>query len=93
MSEEQTEYNKSIYEKAVIKWGVDAQIDMLIEEMAELIVSLKHMKRGRIHNVPDEFADVEIVMEQLRPYFNKENVIDTQKALKIKRLEERVGMI
>lgn len=76
MSETQTEYT-NIYEKALQTYGVDAQIDMLIEEMSELIVELQHRKRGRPHKVPEEFADVEILMKQLRPLFDSDDNMNT----------------
>lgn len=52
-------------------WGVDSQIDLAIEECAELIVALKHFKRERV--TPDdvfiEIADVVFMMEELTLIF------------------------
>jgi len=81
----------AVYQKAVIKWGVDAQIFKLLEEMSELSVELYHMKDNRQNNVAEEFADVEIVMEQLRDYFNQDGEIDQWKELKLKRLDKIVN--
>lgn len=81
----------TVYEKAVNKWGIDDQVYMLIEEMSELTKALLHKRRGREDNVPEEFADVEILMAQLRPVFNQEGLVDKWKELKLERLEERVG--
>lgn len=64
----------TIYEEALELWGVDAQIKITIEEMAELIVKLA--KYGRNVNgvskteVAEEIADVEIMMKQMRLIFN-----------------------
>ena len=90
MTEEVVEY-ETIYQQAVIKWGVDSQIEMLIEEMGELIVALQHAKRKRVNNVAEEIADVEICLRQIKPIFNKEKEVDKWHDLKIKRLSERVG--
>ena len=90
MTEEQKEYEKNptIYERALIKSGVDRQIDKLIEEMSEFAVALMHYKYGRENNVPQEFADVTTVMKQLRPIFNKYGDVDTWDDLTKKNLEK-----
>lgn len=75
-----------IYQKTLQKFGIDKQIDKLIEEMAELTVALMHYKEGRGNNVNEEFADVEIVMRQLRPVFNDNSEVDQFKKLKVERL-------
>ena len=95
--EEQEEYGETkedyptIYEKAIIKWGVDSQVWMLIEEMSELTTALLHKNRGRVDNVAEEFADVEILMKQLRPVFNINKEVDQWCLLKMNRLEERIN--
>ena len=52
-------------------WGVDSQIDLAIEECAELIVALKHFKRERVEcdDVFTEIADVVFMMEELALIF------------------------
>lgn len=91
MSEQITPYKTTVYEKAVIKFGVDTQIEKLIEEMGELQSALIRMKHNREHNVPEEFADVEIVMRQLRPVFNEGGEVDFWHGKKEERLIKRVG--
>lgn len=57
----------SILEGAVAAWGISAQVEMCVEECAELIVALKHADRGRnseVH-VIEELADVVIMCAQL----------------------------
>lgn len=56
-----------ICKKAVETFGADQQINMAIEEMAELIVALNHWRRGRCGNaeVIEEIADSTIMMVQL----------------------------
>ena len=86
MTEEQT-----VYQRAVIKWGIDSQIDMMIEECSELITALQHYKRGRENNVAEELADVEIVFNQIRPFFNAENEVNNWFFTKFERLKIRVN--
>jgi hypothetical protein len=75
-----------LYREAIKLWGVDTQIDMMIEECAELIHSLLKFRRGFQVNVLTELADVEIMSEQMRFIFNPIG-IDQEKAEKLKRLE------
>lgn len=53
--------------KAVDTFGTESQINMAIEEMAELIVALNYWKRDRTTSakVIEEIADVTIMMVQL----------------------------
>lgn len=55
-------------EKAVEKWGVDAQLVILIEECSELTKEATKMLRGhgRRENMIEELADVTVMCEQLR---------------------------
>ena len=57
-----------IYLKAITHWGEQGQIDMAIEECAELIVALQHMRRDRVNTdaVASEIADVLIMCGQMR---------------------------
>lgn len=72
-------------------WGADAQIQMTIEECAELIVVLA--KYGRIHNgstleqIAEEIADVQIMINQLKIIFP--GVGKAMKA-KLERLDKRL---
>lgn len=82
----------TVYKKAVIKFGVENQIKKLQQELTELLLALSYREEGRHdHNTTEEFADVEIVMEQLRPFFNKRESVDYWKGLKIDRLIKLVG--
>ena len=78
-----------IYKSAITKYGEYAQIDMVIEEMAELTQALSKYKRGKLHNVEEEIADVEIMLEQMRLIFDSKKV-DEIKRSKIVRLDKRV---
>ena len=54
-----------LYEQAVELWGEDFQIDLLIEECAELIEALSIHGIGSAQ-VVDEVADVQIMVSQAR---------------------------
>lgn len=81
---------KELYKKAVEKWGQDAQIDMIIEEAAELILSIEHWKRGRksSNNIFEEAADLYNMLMQLREMQPK--LFDDWVNRKMARLEERL---
>lgn len=58
-----------LYRRAISKWGKDAQIGMLYEEMGELAAALnKWWRRGRVpaKAVWSEIVDVQIMLEQIR---------------------------
>jgi len=84
---------KQLYKKAIEKWGKEAQILMLFEEMAELQKAVCKLNRtvngGDLNIVIDEIADVEIMIEQLRELLHiQESLIDFVKKQKLERLEE-----
>jgi len=84
--------NKEIYKKAITKYGLIAQIDMVFEEMSELQKELCKFKRGKsnISNIAEEMADVKIMLEQMELAFNIKDKVEFEKDLKIKRLEKRI---
>lgn len=83
--------NGSLYQEAVKLWGFDSQVQMMIEEMAELTTALCHVLRakGSIENVVEEIADVEIMLEQMKVIFPS---IERIKKEKLKRLENLLKM-
>lgn len=56
-----------LYEETLHKWGEEAQYDQAVEECAELIAVLKHLRRGRADAtaVAEELADVYLMIGQL----------------------------
>ncbi|MHC1788554.1 hypothetical protein [Solidesulfovibrio sp.] len=80
---------ESVYRRALDAFGADAQIDMAIEEGAELTVELMHRKRGRQHNAPEEIADVLITAGQMRLLFGAE-AVDAILVGKLADLEQRI---
>ena len=81
----------AIYQKAVLMWGRAAQIDMIIEECAELIKVLLDERRNRANSadVIEEVADVIIMTRQARVLYDSEQ-IDAAIERKLARLRERV---
>jgi len=82
--------------KALEAWGSDAQKDMAIEEMAELIFALQKLKRKRgksmherIQDVQEEIADVLMMMQQMRMLFGADKV-DVFIEMKTGRLKRRL---
>lgn len=80
-----------IYKKALNIWGKEAQINVAIEEFAELIVELSKYKR-RINgtsfiDISKEMADAEIMLEQLKIVFSNQEIVKQEKIKKLERLE------
>ena len=62
---------KTIYKDALDTWGENAQLDVAIEEMSELIKEIIKFKRGIGDNahMSEEIADVTIMLEQIIQMF------------------------
>ena len=79
-----------IYDKLIKKYGIDNQLGILQEELAELIVAVSHYKRNRKSNIPEEIADVEIMLEQIIQHYDMRNDIDEWKTKKLERMDRRL---
>lgn len=55
-----------ILSEAIKVFGEKPQEEVAIEECSELIQAICHKHRGREHNIAEEIADVEIMLEQLK---------------------------
>jgi len=79
--------HKNEFQQMLDKWGVDAQIDMCIEEMAELTKALCKYKRGKkfsqyhegksdeyFNAVREEIADVLNCVNQMAMIFGEEEI-------------------
>ena len=72
-----TEERRALLDRAITAYGAPAQIDMAVEEMAELTKALCKVKRATpgatttaaIANVIEEIAGVQIMLDQLRLIF------------------------
>ena len=87
---------KKLLKKAILWWGIDFQLLMLIEECAELIQAVSHYKRkreGSFLKLLEEIVDVEILIAQVKLAFvtgTDKNEYLAIKRRKIKRLKERL---
>ncbi len=81
-----------LYDAALLKYGLQAQEDVLLEEMSELSKVILKGRRSRIirEDLVDEIADVEIMLEQIKQYHNLSNRVVERKRYKKRRLEERL---
>lgn len=84
---------QELCEQAVMAWGIDAQIDMAIEECGELIVALNHYRRGRVNEeaVLSEVADVSILVEQMASLFGRPD-FKNARAAKVTKLAVRLEL-
>ena len=79
-------WGKNIYQDAIDKWGEFAQLDQMIEEMAELSLALCKYKRQFndsllpeqkekiMDNLFEELADVKMMFEEMEYMFGRENI-------------------
>lgn len=78
-----------LYHIALCTFGLISQLDVATEEMAELIKELSKFKRreNNIGKIAEEVADVEIMLEQIKQYFNlKEDYMNEVKNNKLNKL-------
>lgn len=83
-----------ICKRALDTWGKKSQMLMVVEEMSELMKEiLKNINRDgdNLAEIIEETADVEIMLEQLKACYNIEDKVETYKAKKILRLEQRLN--
>ena len=75
---------------ALEKWGLDSQLDQTIEECAELIIAIRHFRRGRVqwHVVAEELADVSLCVSELAL---QDKCFDWWRARKLARLERLIA--
>lgn len=84
-----------ILQSAIDKWGIDAQLEMIIEECLELALSLQKLKRLRGDMtvkeaaVIDEIADVKIMIRQAEKIFPIA-AINSRVNFKMNRLKSRI---
>lgn len=79
----------SLARQAVRHFGLDAQLQILQEELAEAIVAISHLRRGRCgsrEDVVDAIGDVLVMIDQLRTEPFMADELDACVALKCERL-------
>lgn len=79
-----------ILKKAIATYGVNKQERQAVEECCELCVAINHKQRGRKHNIAEEIADVEIMLEQLIIIHDCRSDVDKIKKEKIERLQRKL---
>lgn len=83
---------REILQEAVDRYGTDAQLMMVLEEMSELQKEICKFFRGKRDRdaLADEVADVEIMLAQLKIIFDLHQDVTAHKEQKIKRLYDRL---
>jgi len=69
------ESDSDVFYAALYKWGANAQLSMVIEESAELILAIQHYIRGRgsLSRLCEELADAQIMLEQLKVFVQEQS--------------------
>lgn len=91
-----TEERRALLDRAITAYGVPAQMDMAVEEMAELTKAICKVKRvscaaeakAALENAVEEMADVQIMLDQLRIIFGR-STAETEE-YKLERLKKRL---
>lgn len=83
---------RQIYEKVLVKWGVENQLWMVTEECGELLNAIGKMNRERVtrEDVITELADVTIMCEQIAQYMGYDDYTKEMER-KLERLKERLA--
>lgn len=81
----------TLCKEAIRRYGPAPQVNMAVEECAELIVALRHFDRNRreVASVASEIADVVIMCEQMALLVGDEAVA-SEIVRKLDRLEQRM---
>lgn len=101
MKDDPTLQPNPIYVQALDKWGSVAQLDMMVEESAELIQAIQKLRRKESRETWDHFAeevaDVLIMAEQMQLIIDKVNEkqgwdidIESWRQQKLKRLRGKL---
>ena len=93
-----TDMERRTFCAALSRYGAQAQITMIFEEMAELQDVLCKFLRGRVDgdtlaNIAEEIADVGIMLDQMAIEFEVEDAVAEQRAHKVQRLRERMEVV
>lgn len=83
--------NTQVLATAIETFGIENQINKAIEECAELIVALSKYQAGQgmMLNLIDEIADVLIMTNQLKIFFDQD-LVDSKIRYKLHRLESMI---
>lgn len=86
----------SIHAKAIDRWGEDIQMVVAVEECSELIKAITKIQRegatrGRLLDLVDEMADVQLSINCLAQMFDVKDDLKTRLKEKYVRLEDRIN--
>ena len=90
---------ESIMQQAIKTYGVQAQCDVAVEEMAELTKAIMKLRRvaddygktqAALDNLLEEIADVDIMIEQMKIMWGPKQVEEYRRR-KLERLERRLN--
>ncbi len=86
--------DKELMQMALKEWGTQSQLDMVIEECAELIDAIQKWRRHRIIAVEvlEEAVDVELCLGQLKLMLNAPVLFENIKKNKLQRLENLLAL-
>ncbi len=82
-----------ILSKALVKYGIQLQSIVAIEELAELQKEIAKAVRGQLDkaHLIEELADVKIVTEQIKMYYSvSDSDVDKVVHQKVNRLKDRM---
>lgn len=92
------EQRHEVYKRAVAKWGEASQMEMANEEGLEFALAVRKQLRKNndktFANLVEEFADLEIMMEQVELIHGGQDfraMVNAQKQFKINRLIDRIN--
>ena len=85
--------SETVWCDAIEHNGEDMQLNVAVEEMAELTKEIIKYKRGfdNLQQLAEEIADVEIMLEQLKLIFGVHIVVIIEKEKKKDRLRKRLA--
>jgi NTP pyrophosphatase (non-canonical NTP hydrolase) len=63
-----------IYQECIQRWGLISQLDMTVEECAELIKAVNKWKRGKgtFNDMVEEAVDVQLMINQIKSTVNSD---------------------
>jgi hypothetical protein len=80
---------QELYHLALNQWGVSSQLDMVVEECAELIKAIQKSRRHKEDWLPiiEEAVDVGLMIEQLKVIYPIQSIWEEYRVTKLKRLK------
>lgn len=66
--------DKELFSRCLERWKFEPQLDMVVEECAELIKAINKWRRGKLTGVEviREMVDVQLMIDQMR-YFSEQD--------------------